>query len=348
MQQPISKTVSSMAQYQNIFSQTVIPQSMQGQNYPHAKTTVFEDTANIIKEDIIIVDSRYRNWDTETQSNYTFYLGQIFDYVESIEMVDGYVISSNYVINPDNNSLTFCEKSHILTITIPEGIYTIDQLCEQISVLMTTTSHYEYTYSCTRNPLTDKITIQSTDDHNFGLLWSGGTEILEDGGLIETMVVDPITHRRISQKTNTGRTRHIYRPRSVGAAIGFLPMDLTGSHSYTSQQVFNLYPDEYLALHITTENNDDCKNVVSQVNTLGNTGVFGILDLSQSFARPIGVANRQYTARRRFIREFAPPIKFSRLRIEIKKPDGSYYDFHGLDHYLFFIIRRIYNRQLIK
>lgn len=335
---------SLMSQYYN----TVIPQTMQGQGYPHANTVVFDDTANHTKEDIIIVDSRYRNWDNETQSNYTFYLGQQFDYVRSIELVDGCVLCSNYVINSDNNLLTFVEKKKQITIEIPVGIYTIDQLCTQISTLMTNESTHSYTYECLHDPLTDKITIQLTDiSKKFELIWSDGTEILEDNGVIETLVIDPVTHKKTTQRVSTGRTRQSYRSNSVGSLLGFLPINLSGSHAYTGQQVYNLYPDEYLALHVTTDNNDDCKNVVSQTNMIGNNGAFAILDLSQSPVRPHGVYNRQYTALRRFTRVFNPPIKFTRLRIEIKKPDGLYYDFHGLDHYLFFIVQRVYDRKLI-
>lgn len=338
----------SQSQYNNVFSQKVIPQNTQGQNYPHSNTTIFENTSNNVKEDVIIVDSRFRNWDHETQSNYTYYLGQQFDYVQSLELVDGYVISSSYVINSDNNQLSFSEKSKIIEIEIPIGVYTIDQLCDQISLLMTDSSTHNYTYMCRVDPLLEKIVISSLDHHEkFDLLWSDGTEMIEDGGTIETFVSDSVTHKRISQKVSTGQTRRTYRRHSVGKILGFLPIDLIGSHTYVGQQVYNLYPDEYIAIHVTTENNDDCKNVVSHVSAVGNNGAFALLDLSQSTSRPIGTANRQYTPRRRFTRFFNPPIRFSRLKIEIKKPDGSYYDFHGLDHYLFFIVQRVYNRQLI-
>jgi hypothetical protein len=348
MQQPVNRTVATLPDYTEVFSRTVIPKNIQDQSFPHAKSITFDDTANNVKEDIIIVDSRYRNWDTETQSNYTYYLGQQLEYVQSLELADGYVISSSYVINDDNNLLTFAEKSDIITIEIPIGIYNIAQLCDRIATLMIDASEHNYTYSCHVDPLLDKIVICSLNHHEkFDLLWSDGTEILEDGGTIDTIVVDPVTHKKTIQKVNSGRTRRTYRHHSVGKILGFLPTDLTGQHTYMSQQVYNLYPDEYVAIHITTENNDDCKNIVSHVSAVGNTGAFAVLELSQSAARPQGTANRQYTPARRFTHFFNPPIKFSKLKIEIKKPDGSYYNFHGMDHYLFLIVQRVYNRKIL-
>jgi hypothetical protein len=348
MQQPVGKTVAMLPNYTAVFGQTVIPTTMQDQTFPHAKTTIFDDTANNVKEDIIIVDSRYRNWDNETQSNYTYYLGQQMEYVQSLELVDGYVINSPYVINLDNNCLTFIEKSDIITVEIPIGIYNISQLCDLIGELMTESSQNNYTYTCHVNPQLDKIVISSLDHHEkFDLLWADGTEILEDGGLVETIIIDPITRKKIPHRVQTGRTRQTYRRNSVGKILGFLPVDMIGHHIYTGQQVYNLYPDAYVAIHVTTENNDDCKNVISHVNAVGNTGAFAILELSQSLERPQGTANRQYTSRRRFTRFFNPPVKFTKLRIEIKKPDGAYYDFHGVDHYLFFIVQRVYNRKVL-
>lgn len=346
----MSQTQTPTVSYHQVFQEPVIPQSMTGQNYPHASTTVFTSSANNLKEEILIIDSRYRNWDQETQSNYTCYLGQSLDYIQSIELVDGCVLSSNYVINDTSNVLILEEKGHQIQIEIPVGIYTIESLCQQIETLMTQASTHGYTYRCFHDPLTDLVTIQTTTKSTaktFDLIWSHGTEILEDGSTIETSVIDPTTHRRILQKVNTGRSRHAYVNRSVGPILGFLPVNLTGQTSYTGQQVYNLYPNQYLALHLTTDTHDDCTNVYSQVNAIGNTGAFAILNLAQNFVRPYGVHHTQYTARRRFTRFFNPPIRLSRLRIEIMSPDGSYYDFHGLDHYLMLIIQRVYNREIL-
>jgi len=348
MQQPINKTVMTLPNYNQVYSQTVIPKNMEDRSFPQSQSVIWDNTANNVKEDIIIVDSRYRNWDTETQSNYTYYLGQQLEYVQSLELADGYVISSTYVVNADTNSLTFAEKSDIIAIEIPIGIYNISQLCDRVATLMTDGSNHNYTYSCHVDTLLDKIVICSLNhQEKFDLLWSDGSEILEDGGMIDTLVVDPITHKKTQSKVQAGRTRRSYRNNSIGKLLGFLPIDMMGHHSYTGQQVYNLYPDEYVSIHVTTENNDDCKNIVSHVSAIGNNGAFAVLELSQSIARPQGTANRQYTPARRFTRFFNPPIKFSKLKIEIKKPDGSYYDFHGMDHYLFFIVQRVYNRKVL-
>ena len=328
------------AKYDQVFQQTIIPKTAVGQKYPHAETTVFSTTANNLKEEIIIIDSRYRDWDHETQSNYTYYLGQQFEYVQSLELVDGAVLSSNYVINPNNNVLVFVEGGEI-TMTIPVGVYTIDSLCAQIGSLMSSASLHGYTYTCVHDPLTDLVTISASADHPFDLLWSRGTEIIEDGSTVDSATIDPVTHRRVIQRVNTGRSR------SVGPILGFLPFNQTRSHSYTAQQVYNLYPNQYLSLYVTNGTNEDCKNVYAQTNMVGVNGAFAILNLAQEFVRPYGIHNSQYTARRRFTRFFNPPIKINRLKIEIKTPDGDYYDFHGLDHYLMLIIQRIYNREIV-
>jgi hypothetical protein len=330
------------------FSQPVIPVDLSKQGYPHASTTVFDNTAKTLDENVIIIDSRFRNWDHETQSHYTYYLGQTLEYVQSLELVDGYVISSSYVINEDNNMMTFTEHHTKINIEIPTGVYTITTLCTQITNLMNAETTHGYTYTCMVDPLKDKVVFHSLDETQiFGLLWTDGTEVLEDSGVAETLVYDQLTRNKTLKRVKTGKTRNRYRHHSVGTILGYLPIDLCGSHIYMGQQVYNLYPDEYVALHVTTGTHDDCKNVISHVNAVGNTGAFAILDLSQSNSRPIGTANRQYTPRRRFTHYFNPPVKFSQLLIEIKKADGSYYDFHGLDHYLYMIVQRVYDRQIL-
>lgn len=348
MQQPISKTINTLPAYNTVFSQNVIPTDMTGQHYPHAQTTVFDNTFKVDPEDIIIIDSRYRNWDTESPSNYTCYLGQKFDYVQSIELVDGYVITSNYVIGQDNNMLAFIEKSQVIEITIPEGIYSIDQLCQVISTLMTDASTHDYEYICERNPQLDQIIIRTKHHHVFDLIWSDGNEVIEDNGLMDIVVNDPTTHKKITQRVAAGKRRQSYRPNSIGPILGYKPINLCGTYSYIGQNIYNLYPDDYLALHLTNDTHDDFSNIYAQTNAQGARGAFAILDLSTSLSRPLGTANRQYTSRRRFIKKFDPPIRLTKLRVEIKKPNGNYYDFHGLDHYLFLIIRRDYNRQYDK
>jgi hypothetical protein len=349
-QQSNGQPIPLMSQYDSAFSQTVIPTTMIGQNYPHAQTTVFDNTANNEKESLIIVDSRFRDWDNETSSNYTYYLGQKLEYVQSIELVGGCIPCSKYVIHQDNNVLIFAEKGHEISITVPEGVYTIDTLCTKIGELMTDSSRRGYHYTCANDPVSDKVTIHTENTHDvFDLLWSKGKEIIEDGGTTEMVKIDPITHHKVIRKEHIGRTRQVYHDNSIGITLGFMPINLLNSHTYTGQKIYNLYPDEYVAIHVTDDTNDDFSNVNAQTNMKGTIGAFAVLDIAQNILLPNSNTynNLQYTSRRRFTHFFNPPIKFTRLRIEIKKPDGQYYDFQGLDHYLVFIVQRVWNREIV-
>lgn len=210
---------------------------------------------------------------------------------------------------------------------------------------MTGASKYHIQYVCTRDPQTDLVTIES--EKRFDLLWSQGLEIIEDGSTIETQVIDPETQRKVIKKVQTGRSRHAYRPHSIGPILGFLPFDQKDKKSYTAQQVYNLHPDQYLSLYLTNQTHEDSKNIYAQTNMIGVNGAFAILHLSEEFIRSNGIFNTQFTSRRRFTRYFNPPITLSRLKIEIKTPNGDYFDFHGLDHSLMLVIQRVYNRDLI-
>lgn len=342
---------NAQSQYETTFNHKIIPTNMTGQKYPHAITTVFDSTGNNTLENIIVLDSRYRNWDNETASNYQIYLGQTFDYVQSIELIDGSVYRSNYVVDQSHYSITFKEHHDLITINVPEGVYEIDALCEQISQLMTSNSVNGYTYLCFRDQLTDHIVIQTSDSsHHFELYWSGNTEIIEDGGNMETSVIDPHTQKRVMQRVSVGKTRNTYIQGSLGEILGFLPINLTGYYQYLGQNVYDLYPDKYLALHINTENHDTCNHVFGHTLSKGLNGALAVLDVSQhiqSNSGTTGVYNTQYTPRKRYTKYFNPPIKFNKLHVEIKKTNGDYYDFHGLDHFLIIAIQRVYNREVL-
>jgi len=49
----------------------------------------------------------------------------------------------------------------------------------------------------------------------------------------------------------------------------------------------------------------------------------------------------------RFKMNFNPPIHFNKMKLQFKTVDGNLYDFNGVDHYLLFEIKRVFNRESI-
>ena len=132
-QQQSPYSSQSMPDYQTVFNQRVVPVDLSKHAYINAQNVNFTENLNHVATDLILVDSMARNWDTETTSSYTNYLAQNFQYVHSLELVDGYVPTSGYVINGDNNMIYFQEEgndSPVIAVAIPVGNYDIGELLE--------------------------------------------------------------------------------------------------------------------------------------------------------------------------------------------------------------------------
>ncbi len=330
----------------------VIPPDLAKQQGHH-----FENTANQTMTRQLLIDSASRNWDTEDSNQYTIFLGEELKYVTSLELIDGRIPNSSYMITKHNNLLHFQEtKSQVnmhtyYTAEIPYGNYSVNDLMNQIRVSMHKASESKSKYQCSVESSTHRITL-STDDavgtHIFNLIFTDGNEIIGDRGYIETQVIDPVTDRKEIRKVETGNARSRYIDRSIGQVLGFKAQNLCGSKKYTGQMVYRLRSNNYLALYINTENSDDFKNVIAPSPDNGANQSFAIIQLDHDGEYFDLYADRQQVAENaHFIREFNPPINFSKFKVSFKTPNGSLYDFNGLDHYLLFEIKQVYDRSTL-
>ena len=162
-QNPFS--IQSLPDYQTAFNNRIIPVDLTGHRYPSVQNIKFTDSVDQVATDLILIDSRARNWDTEEPYDYTVFLGQELQYVHSLELVDGVVPTSAYVISGHNNAIHFQETSRQVkartytTARVPVGNYIIATLVAQLSVSMTEASTVGRQYQCTVSDLTDRVTI---------------------------------------------------------------------------------------------------------------------------------------------------------------------------------------------
>src|SRR5437016_10642295 len=102
-QQQTPSSIQSLSDYQTVFNQRVIPVDLSGHRYVNAQNIKFTDSVSNVATDLILVDSASRNWDKENSNEYTIFFNEEFQYVHSIELVDGYIPNSGYTITPQNN-----------------------------------------------------------------------------------------------------------------------------------------------------------------------------------------------------------------------------------------------------
>jgi len=340
MQQSIH-SVKNLTEYNSAFKNKIIP-SKEGEYYYEADNIKFTDTLDNVASQLILVDSSARNWDKEASNDYTIYLNDKLQYVHSIELLDGRVPASGYIITEHNNTLHFQEDSETLVYAaIPPGNYDVKDLLRKLAEEMhhASPNHREYHFKF--NSRTNKVTISS--EHRFTLIFAEGTEVVGDRGFIETLTVNQFTGRKELQKVETSNSRNRYIANSIGRILGFYSINLEGSHDYTGQMVYNLRPQQYLAIFINTENHDDFKNVIAPSPDNGADGAFAVIGLCEA-----SYVVNQVVDNARYLKNFNPPIHFSKIRVQFRTMDGQLYDFNGQDHYLLLEVKYAFGREIIK
>lgn len=344
--------VAKLSDFNTVFNERLVPTDMTGQQFILANNIKFKDNLNNIAHDFIFIDSAFRNWDIEEPNNYTIPLNKDLKYVHSIELVHGFMPSSGYIIHKHNNKFYFQETPEQVTngifyiVIIPEGNYEIDELSNTLKLKMAEIGDSIYTIDIDES--TTKMTI-STDDAVdtgiFNLIFTNSTEIVGERGFIETLKVFPDGRKR-TVKVATGNTRRQYINDSVGQIIGYRPINLSGSLSYTGQNIFNLRPYDYVGIFISNSQEDDWQRI-----DCANThiqGAFAIVPLLQTITASLDTTRRSIVVDNvRYIRTFNPPINMDKLKIEVRTNDGNLYEFNGENHWLLFEITRVFNREVI-
>lgn len=343
-QQQNPQFIKNLPEYNTILRKHIIPTDKSSHNYYDAHNINFVNDLDNIESNIIVVDSASRNWNKEDSNNYTIYLGEKIQYVHSIELIDGYVPASGYLINESNNVIYFCEKkTMIITACVEPGNYNIKELLTCLSSTMTKASRNRQTYKCTLNPLTNKVNISS--DGLFKLLFVDGTEVVGDRSTIETLIINPITGKKELCKVETSDSRSRYPKNSIGKILGFKPIDLDNESIYTGQMIFALRPYSYLGIFVNTENDDDFNNISSPNPDNGIDGAFAIVSLDKNDLY-YDLHYHQVVDNGRYIKTFNPPIHFSKIKIHYQTVDGHLYNFNGIDNYLIFKVTRTFGKEI--
>jgi hypothetical protein len=346
MQQPVRTTISNLPDYNKVFQQHIIPRqppkTVPVHNYYDANNLNYVDNLDNIGTDVVVIDSSSRNWDKEENNNYTIFLGKTFNYVHSIELVDGYVPASGYIVNNNNNVIHFQEDNDPPTSAIIKpGNYLIKGLLEVLSEVMTDASPNHYKYTCSVDKNTMRVTISC--DHKFNLIFADGMEVVGDRGIMETLVINPETNRKELQKVEVSDSRRKYIKDSIGKLIGFKPINLECRKHYTGQMNYNLQPYQYLAIFLNTENADNFSNITAPSPDNGANDAFAVVSLDGGCYKLNQVIDNGH-----FSMGFNPPIHFNKFKIQLRTIDGQLYDFNGVDHYLVFEVKRIFNKEIVK
>lgn len=345
MQQP-TQYVKNLADYNTVFKKTITPHNQGDHRYYDASNIGFVDNVDKIETTIIVVDSMSRNWDKDSSDNYTVNLGDTFHYVHSIELMDGYVPASGYVINATNNTIHFKESTDgdLISASIEPGNYTIDKLLELLSDAMNESSTEHRTYTCVAHSHTNKVTIKS--NKKFNLIFTDGKESVGDRGVMETLLTNPVSGKKELTMVETGNFRQQYIKSSIGKVLGFKPINLNHSEKFTGQMVYDLRQQKYLGIFVNTENADDFKKIVAPSPDNGVNGAFAIVTLDQT-NESYNIKYNQVIDNGRFIKTFNPPIHFNKLRIEYRTTDGNLYDFNGLENHLVFEVKKLFGREMV-
>lgn len=356
-QQQSNQSIHNLPEYRQAFNQRIIPVDLQGHKYPNAQNITYTDSTEHVATDFLLIDSAFRKWDTEESNNYTTFLPEELNYVHSIELIDGYIPSSCYLINHDNNMFYFQEtKEQVMhkkfyTVKIPVGNYDINSLLNQIKLGMQQASQSKSVYKVTVDSLTNKVNISSDNKCGtgiFNLVFCLGHEVIGDRGQTETLVINQYTEKKELVRVETSDHRNQYISNSIGRMIGFKPMNLCNCFSYTGQMVYKLTPYEYVNIFVNTANDDDFRKIISASANEGADGAFAIchLDRSNEYFDIFGSRNK-IVDNARYIRTFNPPISFNKIKIQFKTNQNTLYEFNGLDNYLLFEVKRVFNRKII-
>lgn len=338
--QQINKSVKNLTDYNQAFNQMIIPKKQPDRLYNTDTISVVDDVNNI-ESSFIVIDSSCRNWNKDDCDSYTIDLGNSFNYVHSIELIDGFIPATMYNINEFNNIIHFMEDDETLICAeIVCGFYNIHVLIDTITHVMNQSSRIGATYSCKFDELTHHITISS--DHVFGLIFSDGTESIGERSMIETLSINPKTNKKEFKTSLVGEERNHYIKSSIGKVLGFKPINLSGQNNYTGQMIYQLHTDKYVAIFVNDEKLDDFKKISAPCSNNGVDGAFALVSLSDNTLQYHRVVDNV-----RYIKKFNPPIKFTKLKVQIKTMDGYPYKSEGVDHYLIFEIRKLFGQEII-
>lgn len=111
----------------------------------------------------LIIDSAERNCKKYPNSNdYVIHLQKEYKQVISVELVQGCIPYSGYIINKNNNKLFLQEIfDNTVQVEVPEGDYNADQLRQELENALNSSPDLDSMYTVSINELQRKFTIES-------------------------------------------------------------------------------------------------------------------------------------------------------------------------------------------
>lgn len=312
--------------------------------FPNNQVIEVADKVSDLESELILIDSRMRDWNKFEPNSFSIELGQRYKDVTSIELVEARIQLSGYNITNGNNKFIYIENENEIHIELTEGIYDIGALTSILSHEMSKHSHHNYKYVCSYNKITKKIKIKETHDHDFEIIFTKEDELIGEGGFSDGIVVNKDTKKREIKRVQTGNYRNKYIDDSIGQMLGFLPTNLKDHSEYTSQGIYNLLPDDYITLFINTENHEDFDNIMSPSPLNNIDGAFALIDIKCHGDKSFFT---NYTSQDHYVKYFNPPIQFSRITVEYRTLSGKLYNFYGLNNSILLDIKKMFTKQKI-
>lgn len=276
---------------------------------PKQYANVIKDIYNTVTKDYyIVVDSRDRNHDLYSNpNNYQVEFDNVLRSVISIELMSAELPAVQYNINENNNILHFNEGGDTLEAEIDIGQY--DSVSDLKTALQTALNAAGSSgdYTVTTSTITRKFTI-TKGAGTFGMEFEGDSE-----NFVQS------------------QTRTKYLDNSIGSVIGFSRNDLSGEFAYTGDNQYNLSGENYVLLYIKELENLES---VSGNSTIHDTFTKINLDAESSNVKFYSQLD-EYISRVTFV----PPLaSIGQMLIKFYNYDGSFYDFGGREHSLYFKI----------
>ena len=285
-------------------NELIIPQPKQ---YAKVMKNIYDTTT---KDYFIVIDSRDRNNDLyPNPNNYQIEFDNVLKSAIAIELVSAELPVVQYNINENNNKLHFDEGSDELVAEVAIGQYdTISDLTLALQNALNNADGSSMGYTVTYSTITRKITL-TKGSGTFNLTFEGDTE--------------NFVHEQ---------TRTKYPQGSIGPVIGFSRTNITGSLSYTGDNQYNLSGENYVLLYIKELENLES---VSGNSVIHDTFTKINLDANNNNNIKFYKQLDEYISRV----SFTPPLaSIGQMIIKFYNYDGSFYDFGGREHSLYFKI----------
>lgn len=291
---------------------------------------------------VLVVDSAERDHKKYPDPNkYSLDLNYVYKDVTMVELKFANIPNSAYIINESNNKLHFqdsMEQVHLREyneIYIPIGNWTADSTTGPSirsnleDALNSVNSSNKY--SVIFNPNLRKFTIEQVSGSGvFNLIFCTRVRKTGQGGTITKMIqgVDRFCYPEVPVQDY----ERVYIEGTIGRVLGFNPINLAGSTSYTSQKVADLNTGRYVVLKIRNLERVNSNN--SRID-----GAFCVIGMDDSINNFVLNRGFDYFNNETYTKNFNPPLpEFSKLDIEILNCNGDPYEFNGRDHLLVFDI----------